>query len=342
VDRADLDDTMFDVAAVEAGAWAPGPYGPDDRLGTYNEVTPEKSAAALRTLDLRSAVRTFSLGETLFDGFPAFATRRYEQRLVMSGYTPDAPFEGEVFNARPRGPNRLSSHEERVLTSYNLGSKISGLHHCGVGATFYNGFRGQAMARTWGATELDTPSWGPPLCTRGLVIDVLASKLDAGASADLAESSDGLPLLRDDYRVTVDDLEGAGRRQGLPPFEPGDALLIRTGWRRLLRSDPERYLRSSPGLFLRECRWLATFRPAVVGADTWSFETVDPAVRGGYLAPCHQELCMRFGIRIAEGLQLEELASVGVDRFVFCHNPLRAEGATASNDPPMAIANSGD
>jgi hypothetical protein len=48
---------------------------------------------------------------------------------------------------------------------------------------------------------------------------------------------------------------------------------------------------------------------------------------------------MRFGIRIAEALQLDELAAAGVDRFVFCHSPLRAEGATASNAPPMAVAN---
>jgi hypothetical protein len=114
--------------------------------------------------------------------------------------------------------------------------------------------------------------------------------------------------------------------------------LIRTGWRHLLRADPERYLRFGPGPYLRECRWLASFRPAVLGADTWGFETMDPAIRGGNLTPCHQELLMRFGIRLAEGLQLEDLAAAGLDRFVFCHNPVPAEGATASNAPPMVLA----
>ncbi len=41
-----FDDEMFDTAAVEAGQWVPGPYGPGDERGTFNEVTPEKTASA--------------------------------------------------------------------------------------------------------------------------------------------------------------------------------------------------------------------------------------------------------------------------------------------------------
>ena len=338
-DDAMFDDAMFDVAAVESGLWAPGPYGPEDRLGTYNEATPERTAAALRQLDLSRPVLTFNLSETLFNGYPAFGRRRYEQHLVVTGYTPEPPFEGEVLRDRPRGPNRLTSHEERVVTSYNLGTKVNGLHHCGIGTMFYNGLRGPDIARSWGTTELDTPGWGPPLCTRGLLIDVLGYLIDAGRTEDLSESPDGRRLLRNDYRITLEDLLGAVDHQGLPPFAPGDAVLIRTGWRHLIRSDPRRYLNYSPGPFLRECRWLASFRPALVGNDTWAFETIDPAVRGDNLSPCHQELFMRHGIRIAEGLQLEDLAEARIDRFVFCHAPLPAEGATSSSAPPMAMAN---
>ena len=39
-------DDMFDVDAVLAGAWAPGPYGPDDQRGTFNELNPERTAKA--------------------------------------------------------------------------------------------------------------------------------------------------------------------------------------------------------------------------------------------------------------------------------------------------------
>ena len=329
---------MFDVDAVEAGAWAPGPYGPADRIGSYNEVTADKTRAALALLDLSRPVRTYGLGETLFNGFPAFGTREYDQQLVLAGYVPPDGFEGQVHGSRPRGANRLSHHEERVRTSYNLGTKVNGLHHCGVGGTFYNGLRGVDLARTWGTADLDTPGWGPPLCTRGLVYDVLGLVVAAGRSGDLI-SIEGAPALRDGYRVTVEDLEAAAGRQHLPQAGPGDVLLIRTGWNRLITADPSRYLASNPGPYLRECRWLAGRRPAIVGADTWAFETTDPAVRGDNISPCHQELFMRFGIRIAESVRLDELAAARVDRFVFCHSPLRARGATASSAPPMALAN---
>ena len=49
---------------------------------------------------------------------------------------------------------------------------------------------------------------------------------------------------------------------------------------------------------MRETRWIAQFRPALVGADTWCFETLDPAITGRHVSPCHQELMVRFGIRL--------------------------------------------
>jgi len=338
VDPPELSDEMFDVAAVEAGAWVPSVYGPEDRIGSYNELTPDRSASALGLLDLRRPVHCFSLGEELFNGFPAFGTRRYEQHLVLAGYEPAEHFEGEVHARQPTGANRLSYHEERVKTSYNLGTKVNGLHHCGVGEIFYNGLRGPDLAHTWGTSDLDTPGWGPPVCTRGLVFDVLGHKV-ATATRDSLVDIGGAPVLADGYRITLEDLEACRREQDLPEPEPGDALLIRTGWNRLVTADPQRYLRANPGPYLRECRWLARFRPAVVGADTWAFETSAADVRGDNISPCHQELFMRFGIRIVESLRLDELTAAGVDRFVYCHSPLRAQGATAANSPPMALAN---
>ena len=55
---------MFDVSAVEQGAWVPGPYGPGDERGTFNEVTPEKTARALASLSHDEPVMTYSLAET--------------------------------------------------------------------------------------------------------------------------------------------------------------------------------------------------------------------------------------------------------------------------------------
>ncbi|MFO0688654.1 MAG: cyclase family protein [Myxococcota bacterium] len=334
-----IDDALFDAAAVEAGAWSPGPYGPGDELGTYHEVTPVRRAAALAMLDLAAPIATFGLGDTLFEGYPAFGDRAYHQRLVVSGFVPDPPFAGETKRERPWGPNRMTSLEERVATSYNLGSKINGLLHCGVGSTFYGGRRAQDLVADHGVRALDTTTWGPPLVTRGLLLDVLGLKQALGEEAALETTRDGSTVLRGGYRITVEDLEAARERQALPDFEPGDALLIRTGWIRLVRTDPDRYRAASPGPFLREARFLARTRPALVGIDSWMFATSDAAVAGRTVSPTLQLLLVRYGIRVGEGLNLEALAEAGVDRFVFCHSPLRADGATASSAPAMAIAN---
>lgn len=333
-----IDDEPFDAAAVEAGAWRP-PYGAGDVLGTYHEVTPERRARATAWLAGRgAAVRPVSLGQTFFAGYPAFGTRRYEQHLHGSGFEPPAGV--SVDRRAPWGPNRLTSLEERVAFSFNMGAKINGLAHCGVGDVLYGGRSLAAVVRE-GGRSLDTTTFGPPLLTRGVLFDVLAHYLATGRRDGLAETPDGRPVVRDEHRITVEDLEACAERAGLPALEPGDAVLVRTGWTRLLRTDPARYLAGNPGVYLRETRWLAQFRPAMVGADTWCFETTDPTVTGRQRMPCHQELLVRFGIRLGEALALEELADAladtGGNRFVLCHAPLEAEGAISSNAPAIAF-----
>lgn len=67
-----FDDEMFDVEAVLAGAWDNTRfYRRGDQRGTFQEVTPAKTSRALRILDQRRAVRTYNLGDLLFNGYPA-------------------------------------------------------------------------------------------------------------------------------------------------------------------------------------------------------------------------------------------------------------------------------
>jgi kynurenine formamidase len=330
-----VDDEPFDPDAVQAGAWAPSPYGRGDRLGSYNEVGAAARQAAWSLVDQERPIRTFSLGATLSNGFPAFGDRTYHQSLVVSGFEAEG---ATSVRDRPLGRNRPTAVEERVQATYNIGAKINGLHHCGVGRMGYDGCDLAELVAAGGRTY-DTTTWGPPLLTRGLLVDVLALKIEQGATDAVGTTPDGRAVLDDSYRVTVEDFEAAIARQGLPPFAPGDAVLLFTGWQRLVATDPARYLKFNPGPWLRESRWLAQFRPALIGGDTWCWETVDPGVNGRLASPCHQELLIKFGIRIGEGFWLEDLVAAGIDRFVFCHAPLPVEGAVSSNAPPVAIAN---
>jgi kynurenine formamidase len=334
-----FDDTMFDVAAVEAGAWVPGPYGPGDQRGSFNEVTPEKTAQALALLRPGEPVETYSLAETMGNGFPAWGDRAYEQRLVITGYTPPPDFAGTLTDPEPQELGRKCIHEERVSLTYNMGTKINGLHHVGVADMLYNGFKGPEIAATWGTTHLGAETMGP-IVTRGVVVDVVGWMVAAGRSDRYVLTPAGRPVLRSRYRITVEDIEATLAWEGIDrPIGPGDAVLLRTGWRELIEVDPERYLGAiPPGPYLRECRYLAARRPALLASDTWNFETIDPDVVSGYSMACHQELSTRFGIRIGEAVPTDVLADAGMYEFVFCLSPTLARGAVASNTPPLALA----
>ena len=77
---------------------------------------------------------------------------------------------------------------------------------------FYGGHRGPDIAETWGTSKLGAENMGP-VVTRGIMLDILALKLDQGATADMSTTTNGKPLLVDNYRITVEDIEAAMRRQ---------------------------------------------------------------------------------------------------------------------------------
>ena len=337
-DPGPYDDEMFDIAAAEAGAWVPGPYGADDELGTYNEVTPERTAAAIARLDTSRPIETFALSETLFNGFPAYADREHEQLLVVEGYTPPSDFEGVFRGPEPLHWNRESVHEERLRTSFNLGTKINGLQHTGIGDLFYNGFRGPEIARSWGTARLGNER-GFPIVTRGILLDVLGWKIALGEEKNFFRAPNGNPVLRPNYRITVEDILATLAHQGMEDdIGPGDAVLFRTGWSNLIRDDPDRYLGGGPpGPWLREMKFLAARRPAILANDTWCFESLDPKLTKGAATPGHQLLSMKYGVRIGEAVRTQELADAGIFDFVFLHTPQPSEGAVAGGGPCAAM-----
>ncbi len=358
-----LDDTLFDYAdPANLSDWAPSRYGPDDQRGALNEVTPAKTASALALLRRHRDVKTYNLGELMWNGFPAVRMeprRTYQQRLTVWGYTPPPGFRAEggiLIGAEPLGVNRASVHEERfeaessaahptpLATTYQIGSQLDNLNHVGAAEYFYNGFRGPDIARGHGTTRLGGENMGP-VVTRGVLLDVLGVKLARNRAEDLAEpAGNGKPLLRENYRITVEDIEDAMEFGGIRGLEPGDVVLFHTGWNELLaRRSPVDIARwegakGLPGIYLREARWLARSRPAVVGGDTWALEVFgNPVNDDGAASPVHQELLMRHGIRIGESYVVSELAADRLYEFVFLVTPQYAEGSTAGNTPPAAL-----
>ena len=355
-----LNDVQFDYASdANLANWAPGPYGPTDERGAFNEITPDTTGRALRgTLDRGRAVKTYNLGERMFNGFPAFMTtppRGFQQRATATGFKPMPEFEaggGYITSLKGLGTKSLSVMEERYPATdgapagltYQIGTQIDNLNHIGAGDYFYNGFRGPDIARSFGTLKLGAEHMGP-IVTRGVLLDVLGVKLARGDRSALgAPAANGKPVLKDNYRITVEDILEAMEFGRIKRLRPGDSIIFRTGWSQLLTTrTAAEFSRwgaavGIPGIYLTEARWLAQFRPAVISSDTWALEVLGrPELTKGTAFAVHQELIMRHGIRIGESLMLEELAADKVYEFVYMVSPQFAEGATAGNSPPVAL-----
>jgi kynurenine formamidase len=339
-----LSDEMFDVAAVEAGAWADTRYGRGDQKGTFNEVTAAKTAAALALLDAGKPVHTYNLGELLFNGFPAFPSdppRVHDQVagvLAAGDYVVPPDYGGFILPEIP-GANLLTGHEERIdFGTYQIATQLDGLNHIGVGAMFYGGYLGPEILERHGTTALANETMGP-IVTRGVVLDIVGLKRAQGERNDLSTAPNGETILNDTYRITIRDIQNALRRERVGDITPGDVVLFRTGWTHLVRDDPQRYLASEPGIWLAEARYLARRRPAIIGSDTWGLETINADVIGDNPFAAHQLLITGNGIRIGEGMVTEDLVNDGIFEFVYIVTPQHVEGATAGNTPPIGLAN---
>lgn len=335
-----FNDDPFDPVAVANGSagWFPSRYGAGDQVGALNEITPQKTLSALQLIknNKNKGPKTYQLGEMLQEGAPAYGTRKYVQTRV--GPTLAPPYSGD---------NHVNGMEEAIETTYQIATQLDGLPHIGVENRFYNGYTTEELiaGNSAGVNYLGQEHV-PPFITRGLLLDVLAVKVAQGDSDALGEPVDGMPILGDSYRVTVEDLEAAIKMARVKGgVQPGDVVMIRTGWSHLFdANDPDkkaRYLATEPGIYLREARWLASMRPAVVASDVWALEVLPapPPWSATQFFPVHQELLTHNGIRIGEGFNLEELSADRVYESVFFYTTQRGKGATAGNVGPGALGN---
>lgn len=354
-DNGPYTDDMFDIDSVISGGFWVSPYGPDDQRGTFNELTPDRTALALKTLDRGRAVNTYQLGEEMFNGFPAFPSlppRIHEMFLMVLGYDagPDFVAGGGIQSGdAPLGLNRLVAHEERFAENFTfqIASQIDGLGHVGISTEderlgwFYNDNYASDIISPTGTTRLGNETMGP-VVTRGVIIDVVGLKVAAGATDDFFIAPNGRPVLHDNYRISIDDIENALHRQRVrKPIGPGDVPILHTGWTHLVKDDPGRYLAMEPGIYLAECRYLADRRVALIATDTWGLEVVGSPVSGFNAFPCHQELLGKTGIRIGESFVTDAPVDDHAYEGVFIATPENVPGATCGSSAPAFLGQPG-
>jgi len=285
-------------------ARCPSKWGTDDQRGSGNLMKP---ATVLRAAKLIRTGEVFELG--------ALLSPNPKEAFINAG---------RVFNIytkpSPPIPNARQVNEELVVTELGqIGTQFDAFAHQMWGDSFYNCFKLGDIGTRSGFKKLGVEHVGA-LMTRGVLIDVAGLK--------------GVDMLPTSYVITPEDLRAALAKAG-QTLEPGDAVIIRTGWSKLMGQDNQRYGTANAGIGIAAAQWLLTQDPMLIAADNCCVE-VRPSEQPHSL-PVHAMMLIQHGIYLAENLELEALAAAHANEFAFIVQPLKIKGATGSAIAPIAV-----
>ena len=282
----------------------PSRWGADDQRGSANWVNPESILKATR---LVKTGELFELGA-----------------ILTSNPTESFINEGRQYNLYTKPslakPNTRTENEEIVTTELGqIGTQIDAFAHQMWNDSFYNCFKQADIATRTGFKKLGVENFGS-LISRAVLIDVAGYK--------------GVDMLPAGYVITPEDLQRSLERQKVK-LEKGDAILINTGFGKLLGKDNVKYGKESPGIGIAAARWLVTQDPMLIGADNCCVE-VRPSEPGMSL-PVHSLMLIQTGIILLENLLLEKMTAAEAYETMFVVQPLKMKGGTGSNVAPVAI-----
>ena len=258
---------------------------------------------------LRSAT-TFDLAQPFEAGMPQSPNHpTYQMALVRR--------HGDV--TRPDGG---SAANEMIVTGCHVGTHIDALCHVSQDGLLYDAVPANEVTTNRGFTKYGVDQI-PPFVGRGIFLDIARLR--------------GVDVLAPGEAVTASDLDNACAAAEVT-VEPGDALLIGTGWSQVWddRRAYEGQDGGAPGPDESAGAWIAERRVAMAGAETIAFEQIQPG-QGHRTLPVHRILLVEEGINIIESMRLHELATNQVTEFLFVLTPLKLVGATGSPVRPLAV-----
>ena len=153
---------------------------------------------------------------------------------------------------------------------------------------------------------------------RGVMIDVVGYRAEVGRPLDPATPP----------AFTVEDIDAAAEAQGVA-FEPGDIVLLRTGWLSYLLDHPEFHDAAADSYVLgrlgavrgNRVRWLWEHRVSLLAADNLGVEVLPPVadspfrtdpdleeLRGHHVGMAHPVIIALLGLPLGELWWLEDLA----------------------------------
>jgi len=282
----------------------PSKWGAGDERGSGNHMKPD---AVLRATKLIKTGEVIELGHVLAADMPLLGTRRFDVHTKRTSID--------------RLSNRRGSNEELVVSEIGqVGTQLDGFAHQTHENSLYNCFKVDDVSTRGGFTKLGIEKVGA-LITRGVLIDIAAAK--------------GVDMLDDTYEITVQDLEQTLQKQNMK-LQPGDAVIINTGWGKLWAKDNARFVKSCPGVGVKAAEWLVKQDPMIVGSDNWPVG-VRPNPDKELSGPDHQIFLVVNGIHLLENMKLDELAAKRVYEFAFMMQPLKIKGGSGSTVAPIAV-----
>jgi len=297
------------VTAPPRGNW--GRWGADDEVGAANLLTPDHVLANLRRAETG---KVYSLAQRI----QSTGTPRSESGLSVHLMSQDGG-DYATGSLTPSAGGQSVAMDYVLLRLHGSATHVDALGHVWTGDEIYNGH-----------PSAHTSSTGLARCG----VEKLTSMVTRGVLLDVAGDA-GVDGLASNHEITVDELEACAER-ALVAIEPGDAVLIRTGWSRVYASDPGRYVYDFPGIGVDAARWLAEKDVVLVGADTLGVEVRSRA--RPWDIPVHVCLLQEHGIYMLELLDLEAIAADRLRQFLFVLAPLPIAGGSGSPVNPLAIA----
>jgi kynurenine formamidase len=288
-------------------------WGPTDQIGAGNLLTAERRLAALASV--RDG-RIYDVSHEISMGAPFLAPN--QTPFLLSVW---ASWRDSIKRRRRLGAmNDAGANVERIEMTAHVGTHIDALGHFSKGDRLYNGLSAADTVTDWGLEKLGIEH-APPMITRGILLDVAG--LDGGAH------------LNPGRIITPDDLALAADRAKVA-IEPGDVVMIRTGWGRYFETDNVRYLAGEPGIDLPGARWLTQQGVVAIGCDNMAVEVL-PNPDKALSMPVHQHALVEAGVYLIENLALDELARDRLTSFCFILLATKFRGATGSPVRPVAL-----
>lgn len=300
-----------------------GRWGPDDRRGTLNLITPEKTVEAARLI---REGRSVSL--QIFPGNVNFRRSADSWRHTESAHWMTAidPVTGE-----PRGAldavrfglhDGVVSHQDALCHYWGAKSSPSRQLPDQEKVT-YNGYPFKLNPR--GCSVLGIDQQGPGGMSRAVLFDIPLLK--------------GVDYLNPSTPIFVEDLEAWEKRAGVR-IGAGDVMILRTGrWALREAEGPWNMSQGGAGLHASVLPWLHARGVALLVSDARA--GVVPSGVDGSPVPIHQMTQVILGLPLVDNGWTEDVAQVAQElrrwEFAVTWKLLHIPGGTASPFNALAI-----